>query len=170
MPLTIVFAFAGSFLLLAMPDWLIKIISLGISVEIAVQLLLDRKSGLVSRRTSKAKRNIGYVIYSFIEMIRGAVGSGIGTLNMVVMMNFFGLEAVSANAIKRMVTFPSFAVSLLVIIPSGLIDWPQGLSLLIGTAIGGYAGANLAIKKGNLFVKRSFLVMVIILAITALLM
>jgi|GEM_PF-5624753 len=103
-------------------------------------------------------------------MIRGAIGSGIGTLNLAIMMNLFGMEAVSANAIKRFVTFPSFAISLAIIIPHGLINWSHGLSLLIGTAVGGYAGAHLAIRKGNLFVKRTFLIVVIILAITALIM
>lgn len=170
LPITIVAAFAGSMLLLRMPEWLIKVISLGFSLEIAIQLLLDRKSGLENRKTSKTKRKIGYFLYSVVETLRGAIGSGIGTLNMAIMMSFFGMEAVSANAIKRFVTLPSFVASLSVIIPNGLINWNHGTALLLGTAIGGYFGAHVAIKKGNEFVKKAFLITVVILAITALIM
>lgn len=170
LPITLVAALLGSLLLLRMPEWLIKIISLGFSIEIAIQLLIDRKTGLVNRKTSKNHQKIGYILYSVVETLRGAIGSGIGTLNLAIMMSLFGMEAVSANAVKRFVTFPSFVVSLAVIIPNGLISWGHGLALLLGTAIGGYVGAHIAIEKGSLFVKRAFLVVVVILAITALIM
>lgn len=169
LPITVLAAVTGSFLLLQMPQWLIKLLSVVFSIEIALQLLFDRKAGLTTRQTSPLQTKIGYVLFYFIDTLRSAIGSGIGTLNVAVMMSLFGLEAVPANAIKRFITFPALVINLIILIPNGLINWQHGIALLAGTALGGYAGAHIAIARGNLFVKRAFLVTVIILAISALL-
>ena len=49
-----------------------------------------------------------------------------------------------------------------------LIVWDQGIALLLGTIIGGYVGALLAIQKGNLFVKRLFLLVVVLMVVSLL--
>ncbi len=168
LPISILAAVTGSFLLLQMPQWLIKLLSIGFSIEIALQLLFDRNAGLTTRTTSALQKNIGYILFFIIDTLRAAIGSGIGTLNLIVMMSLFGLEAVPANAIKRFITFPALVINLIILIPNGLIDWHHGIAMLIGTSIGGYAGAHIAIARGNVFVKRVFLITVIILAISAL--
>jgi uncharacterized membrane protein YfcA len=45
---------------------------------------------------------------------------------------------------------------------SGLIAYGAGIALLLGMVIGGYLGAHIAIKKGDLFVKLAFSVIVAI--------
>jgi hypothetical protein len=52
---------------------------------------------------------------------------------------------------------------------SGIIDYRIGLVLLIGMAIGGYIGAHAALKKGDLWVKRLFVLFVIIFGVKLLL-
>jgi len=64
LPLTVIASFVGALLLLEMPEWLIKFLSLGFSIEIAIQLLIDRKAGLVKRPSSKTRRMIGYTLYT----------------------------------------------------------------------------------------------------------
>jgi uncharacterized membrane protein YfcA len=158
LPLTIVTSVVGSLLLVELEPVFIKPIVVAITLIMVTVMFFDKDSGLVSRKTSLKSTIIGGFTYSFIDTIRAMVGSGVSTINMAVLMKFFGLDAVTANAVKRVVTFPALLISMAIYTYKDLIIWDQGIALLLGTVIGGYVGAGLAIKKGNLFVKRLFLV------------
>ena len=63
---------------------------------------------------------------------------------------------------------PWFALSvtsLIIFAQNGIIDYQVGLVLFVGMAIGGYAGAHYALKKGNEWVKRLLAAFAIISAV-----
>lgn len=46
----------------------------------------------------------------------------------------------------------------------GIVAYGNGFALILGSLVGGYLGAHIAIKKGNVFVK---VVLTIVVGITA---
>ena len=168
LPLSLLASVVGSLLLIEINPILIRPIVIAITLTLVTAALLDKESGLRRREVSKASKTIGGLIYSLIDVLRASIGSGISTINMAVLMKFFGLDAVTANAVKRVVTFPALLISMSIYVHNDLIVWDQGIALLLGTIIGGYVGALLAIQKGNLFVKRLFLLVVVLMVVSLL--
>jgi len=69
------------------------------------------------------------------------------------------LEVLATNIIPWLALTIS---SLVIFALNGIIDYKIGIVLLIGMTVGGYIGAHVAIKKGDLWVKRLFVFLVII--------
>jgi uncharacterized membrane protein YfcA len=51
--------------------------------------------------------------------------------------------------------------SLAVFAGSGIVDYPSGLALMAGNAVGGYVGAHIAVRSGDRWVRRLFGVVVL---------
>ncbi|MBP6041992.1 sulfite exporter TauE/SafE family protein [Candidatus Saccharibacteria bacterium] len=168
LPLSLLASVAGSLLLIEINPALIRPIVIAVTLVLVLVTFFDTESGLVRREVSNRSKTFGGLIYTIIEILRAMIGSGISTINMAVLMKFFGLDAITANAVKRVVTFPALLISMAIYVYNDLIVWDQGIALLLGTIIGGYIGALLAIKKGNLFVKRLFLLVVVLMVVSLL--
>lgn len=131
---------------------------------LALPFLFLKKIGIEQFQPTKTQLGIGYVCKFFTESVQAAFGSGLGVLTSIVVMFFFGFTALEANATKRipgllkeLVTIPAFAIA-------GIIAYDHGFALMLGSLVGGYAGAHIAVKKGNVFVK---IMLAIVVAITA---
>lgn len=131
-------------------------------------LFIKRDSGLTNIKTGRVSRGIGGSIYALILTIQAGIGGGIGTLNMFVLMGPFGLDALRANATKRLVGLVLTLSSMLFFISSGYVDWKLAGIVFCSTVVGGYFGATIAIEKGAAFV-RTILVSVSIAMATILL-
>lgn len=79
-------------------------------------------------------------------------------------MFFFGFTALEANATKRIPGLAKEIVTIPAFIFAGIISYDNGIVLMLGSLIGGYVGAHIAVKKGNVFVK---IVLTIVVAATA---
>lgn len=132
-------------------------------------LYFRRKDGLQQRETSQISQYVGYGIYTAILTVQAAVGGGIGTLNMFVLMGPMGLNALQANATKRVVGFVLTFSSMLFFISSGYVDWKLAGIILCTTLVGGYVGASIAIDKGSKFVRATLVIVSTVMAILILL-
>lgn len=88
---------------------------------------------------------------------------------MYVMMGPLGMTAIKANAAKRVVGLGILIPSFLQFAFAGLIDWRHGIAMLIGNIAGGWIGANIAVNKGNLFVRTAFVIAAVLGALSILL-
>ena len=73
-----------------------------------------------------------------------------------------GLTYLEINAIRRITGLTLAIVSSIIFTYYGLIDWMIGLFLMMGGILGGYLGANIAIKKGSALVKVVFTIVVVV--------
>ena len=139
---------------------------IGVIVLVMVPVIyLRRKDGLKQRATTQVQKIFGTIVYGFILTVQAAVGGGIGTLNMYVLMGPMGLDALQANATKRLVGLTVTVSSLLFFIGSGYVDWKLAGVSFISTLIGGSIGAGVAIEKGAGFVRQVLIVVSIVMAI-----
>lgn len=75
----------------------------------------------------------------------------------------FGLSLVKSNGMKVFLSGVFTFISLIVFIIHGQVHWGLGVALAVGNALGAWAGSNLAITKGNEWVKAFLFVAVIVM-------
>ena len=128
-------------------------------------IFLKQNIGVQHTKKSKHRAAFGLMTYFIIMIFGGFFGQGTGPLMFYTLTFFLGftiIEILATNIIPWLVL--SIA-SLVVFGLSGIINYKAGFILLVGMAIGGYLGAHVAIKKGNVWVKRLFALFVIASAV-----
>lgn len=123
---------------------------------VAIPSMYFRRMGLETTQKSNFAKTIGSFLLFLGVVMQVAVGSGVGSLQMIVLMYFFGMTALTANATRRAVQLVVAIVSLIIFISVGLVDYKYGSVAFISSLAGGLIGAHLAIKKGNRFVINLF--------------
>ncbi len=110
---------------------------------------------------------VGGGVLFFIGALNGSLTSGTGLFVTLWLVRWFGLEyktAVSYTLVLVGIFWNgSGAITLGVL---GDIQWSWLPALILGSLIGGYLGAHLAIVKGNGLVKRVFEVITILVGIS----
>jgi uncharacterized protein len=127
-------------------------------------IFLNKNFGIEHKVTSKHQKILGYILYFLLSIIASFFG-GFGAILISVVVFFFGLPIIEANA-TELVSYTIFSiVSVIIFMFSKIIDYQIGLWLFIGMLIGGYIGAHTAVEKGNKWVKVFFAIVVIISAV-----
>ena len=117
---------------------------------------------------SSSKKSFGFVLYFLVQIVTGFFGGGTGVIILYILMIFFGMTIIEANATNTIPWFVLAASSLTIFAMNGIIDYKIGTALLAGMAIGGYIGAHVALQKGDAWVKQLFALLVIAIAIKVL--
>ncbi|MEZ5506888.1 MAG: sulfite exporter TauE/SafE family protein [Gammaproteobacteria bacterium] len=104
----------------------------------------------------------GVVLYS-IGALNGSLTSGTGLFVTLWLVRWFGLDYKSAVAYTLVLVglFWNCAGAITLAFQAP-IKWEWLPALLLGSLLGGYLGAHLSIIKGNLWVKRSFEVLTLL--------
>jgi len=78
---------------------------------------------------------------------------------------FFGLTMIESLGTGVVAWLLLCISSVVVFAFNNIIDYKIGLILFVSMSIGSYAGASTAIKKGNLWIKRLFVALVVIISV-----
>lgn len=106
-----------------------------------------------------------YILVFLLSIYGGYFGAGYG-LVMLAILSFSKLKNIyEMNALKNVCAIFIAAASLIVLFTSHLINWRYGITMAIGTAIGGYFGARLSNKLSVAVVRYFVIVIGIITAI-----
>ncbi len=98
-----------------------------------------------------------------IGVYGGAVQAGVGLLLLLVLARS-GRDLVTANAIKTIVILTITIIAVPVFIANDQVRWIPALVLSVGTGLGGYVGAGLAVKRGEKLIRPVLIVVVLVLA------
>lgn len=143
------------------PESLTPVVGLLVLVLLPV-LFLTPGAGVDSRVVSRRRERAGLALYFLIQVLAGFFGAGTGTLIFYTLMGFFGLTIIQAAATQVLPFFVLTISSLIVFAAHGIIDYRTGLVLMAGTAVGGTLGARIAIRSGDVRVRRLFALVVVI--------
>lgn len=100
----------------------------------------------------------------FVGFLNGSITSGTGLFLTLWLIRHFGLDykrAVAYTLILCGVVWNGTGALVLGVL--GTIAWDWMPALLAGSVIGGYLGSHVAIRKGNLWIKRSFEIVTILI-------
>jgi uncharacterized protein len=106
-------------------------------------------------------------LFFVIGLYGGFIQAGVGIFLLAGLVLSAGFNLVSANAMKNLIVLVFTAAALVVFIINDQVQWTLGLLLAAGQAVGAWAAAHLAVKRGAEFV-RIFVIIVIVLSAGAL--
>ncbi len=101
-----------------------------------------------------------------VGFLNGSITSGTGLFLTIWLIRYFGLDYTRAVAYTLILCGLVWnGTGALVLGVIGTVAWDWMPALLAGSLIGGYLGSHLAIRKGNLWIKRSFEVVTILIGL-----
>ena len=158
----------GANIILGIPERLAEI-SLGIlTAGLGVYSWLNPGLGQQPQAVKRGWRGCvfgGLVLFS-IGVLNGSLTSGTGLFVTLWLVRWFGLDyrrAIAYTLILVGVFWNGTGALTLGMLAE--IRWPWLPALLLGSLLGGYLGAHLAIKSGNRWIKRAFEVVTLLVGV-----
>jgi uncharacterized membrane protein YfcA len=152
MALTIVFSLISAWLIPRLDPVLFQKIIGGVLIVLTPTLFL-KNAALQPGERSRPWIIVGFGCYAIFSFLQTLVGTGMGSILVLVLMFLFGLGALEANATKRVAQSVQSVILFVLLAAQGLVLWWHGLAGLCGAVIGSHIGTRIAIKKGVHFVR-----------------
>lgn len=158
----------GAFLVLQIPDRVAEI-SLGLlTLGLGVYSLLQPNLGqqVSPRHRDRIGFWVGGLVLFLLGVLNGSLTSGTGLFVTMWLVRWFGMDY-KLGVAHTLVLVGLFwngtgAVALGIM---GQVRWDWLPALLVGSLLGGYIGAHLAILKGNRWIKRGYETVTILIGI-----
>lgn len=160
-PLAIAGGLIGSNLLVAIDKELLsKVIAILLLCMLPV-VLFNKKIGTAKLKTSKAKEQVGYLVYFFMMIYGGFFGGGVGIFLIYTLIYFFGMTYTEAIATYFFPWFILTLTVLVVFVSHDLVVYRLGIPMAFGMYLGGLIGAKHALKNGDEWVRIILAIMII---------
>lgn len=143
-------------------EWFRRILGV-VMILVVVSMLLPKR-----QRTDTSDEGVdSWMIYPSLFLIGfygGFLQVGIGFLFMAAFYHLLRMNLVFVNLHKVVAVLVYSVPALLVFVVTGNVDWPLGLSLAAGNAVGGWWSARWTVRRGETVVRYVLVVAVIIMA------
>ena len=149
----------GARLILNVPERIAEVALGVLTAGLGVYSILKPELGQVDAPRHRDRRGLalGAAVLFGIGVLNGSLTSGTGLFATLWLVRWFGLDYKRAIA-HTLVLVGLFwnGTGALTLGLVGEIQWSWVPALLLGSLLGGYLGAHLAIKQGNRWIKRAF--------------
>ena len=136
------------------PIVLIALVSVGIYTWRRPQL------GLTSHRRHAGRAHYGLTVA--IGLVVGAydgfLGPGTGSFFVILLVGVLGYGFLEASANAKIANLVTNIAAIIVFGLAGSVLWALGLTMGVANLVGGLVGARMAIRHGNVFIRRVFLI------------
>jgi len=105
----------------------------------------------------------GLLIGTAIGFYEGFFGPGAGSFLIFLFVRIFHFNFLRATACAKVVNMATNLGALAYFIPAGMVIFPLAIPMAIAMFVGSVVGSHLAMKGGNRWLRRLFLVLVICL-------
>jgi uncharacterized membrane protein YfcA len=119
--------------------------------------------GMVSVRKHTGRRHYGLtaLIGLGVGAYDGFLGPGTGSFFVILLVAVLGYGFLEASATAKIANLVTNLAAIVIFGLSGSVLWTLGLMMGAANLIGGYLGARTAISRGNSFVRKVFLIVLI---------
>jgi uncharacterized protein len=119
--------------------------------------------GMVSVRKHTGRRHYGLtaLIGLGVGAYDGFLGPGTGSFFVILLVAVLGYGFLEASATAKIANLVTNLAAIVIFGLSGSVLWTLGLTMGAANLIGGYLGARTAISRGNSFVRKVFLIVLI---------
>ncbi|MGK5091306.1 sulfite exporter TauE/SafE family protein [Deltaproteobacteria bacterium TL4] len=111
------------------------------------------------------KQKMGYFAMFGIGFYGGFIQIGVGILIMAILFHSFHLNLIRVNMHKVFIVFIYTLPALLIFIWSGNVNWPMGLSLASGNALGAWIAAHVSVKGGERVIRSVLMVTILLMSL-----
>lgn len=137
---------------------------LGVILLLMVPVLLLHKPGKSEGQPNTLIRAAGFAALIVALSLQAVFSGGLGTLVNIALITLLGLSPLDANVTKRFSQVLLNIMIVLGVIGSGLIVWPIALIAVFTCTLGGWIGSKIALRRGDEFVRRILVVLVLVAA------
>lgn len=156
-------SFAGSQLLTVVSNRFMKPVLLVVLSAVAIYTFTKKNFGQHTTKNHSRKKELLYavLISLVIGFYDGFIGPGTGSFLILAFIGLLGFDFLQSSANAKLVNLATNLGSITLFLLRGKIIWAVSIPMAISNAVGGALGANLAIAKGNKFIRIFFLLVVI---------
>ncbi len=148
----------------------IKLIVSIAMICVTVFVLLQRDSGVVKNSEVSRKALVFTFALTFLLGIYGGLYSGgYVTILTVVLVAFYGMSFSESIASTKFINVFSSLIATLIFMWQGLVNYKLGAILALTMFIGAFIGAHTATKMNDIWLKRIFILVVLVLALKTIL-
>ncbi len=157
-------AFLGSTLLTMVANDFMKPLLFFILIGLAIYTFKKKNFGQQQEKDHSLKKELAYaiIISLLVGFYDGFIGPGTGSFLVLGFVSILGYDFLHASANAKMVNLATNFGSICLFVLKGKIIWAFAIPMAFSNALGGWIGAKLAIKKGNDFIRKFFLFVVIL--------
>ncbi|UCC33044.1 MAG: sulfite exporter TauE/SafE family protein [Candidatus Bathyarchaeota archaeon] len=123
-----------------------------------------KKLGLEQREVKQTRRT--YVLISLLSLLLGVYGgffgAGVSTMFTFLFVSFLGMSFIGSAGITRFIVSIMSMVAVSIFLINDKIDFFYGVLLAASFVVGAKIGVKLALKAGNIWIRRVFLLFVVI--------
>lgn len=134
-----------------------------VMVLLLIPLLLRPMPGTVAATVPTHSPAARFLIFLAIGLYGGSFQAGVG-IALIFALSYAGYDLVRSNSIKVVIILALTAAAIPVFVAQRQIAWLPGLTLGAGFALGGAAGAKLAVRGGEAIIRPVLAVSVLALA------
>lgn len=157
-------AYIGANIVIRIEERLLNLIIGFIFMAVAVLIYKKDDLGLKEKRLERKSLIVAALATLIVGIYGGFFGAGFGTFAMLIFV-LLGFTFLKSAATARIVGLFMSLTSALVFANHGIINYIYGASLGAGFALGGWIGIDLAIKKGDSYIKSLLFIIVILSAL-----
>lgn len=123
--------------------------------------LIRKDTGTSGKKfyVTNTKKVLGVLAIFVLGVYSGFFGAGFGMFAILSLIYLFGKSFLESAALMTVINFFALLTATIIFIGHGTINYADGIPLLLGCAIGGWVGAKYAIIKGNVWIRRIFLLL-----------
>lgn len=160
-----VMAFFGAATVTYIPQALLRPLVLLMVVVMAVYVLWKKDFGKVARPLNIGRREklLALLVGGAIGFYDGLLGPGTGSFLIFLFIRFFAFDFLQASASAKFINIATNLAALVYFIPTGNVLYFFALPMALFNMLGAVTGARVAIKYGTGFVRKMFLILLIIL-------
>lgn len=162
---TAVTSAVGAGLAVVFPERIVKGVVAGSMLAMVVFMVVSPRFGEAPAAPSRLRLTVGFVAVAVLGVYGGLFSGGYTTLLTFTCVAALGMPLMQTVGTTKLVNLASCAIASVVFAASGLVDYRVAVPASVASFLGGWAGAHLAIKRGERFVRVVFFVTVLAMAV-----
>jgi len=160
-------SFIGATLVLRISPSMLKKIIAVFTVSVLALLVLQPKVGI--EKAQRLLRTRDYLVGIFLSLLVGIYGgfygAGAATFVVYILIFVFGQTFLESAGTLKIGSIAMTATATLTFAYHGVIHYPLAVAMFMGSFIGSFTGAHYSDRIGNVWLKRLFIGVVLIVAI-----
>jgi len=154
----------GANLVLQISESVLKHVIVVTTIILTVFLLFNSGMGVETRRTGIQQKEyiIGAILSFIVGIYGGFYGAMAGTFSMYILIAWFRQTFIQSAATQKIASICMTVTAATIFSLHDAVDFYLGLTMLGGCLVGSYLGAHYAERIGNVWVKRMFILFVIV--------
>ncbi len=165
--LTIGGSFLGANIILTIDQDILRKVIAAVIFAMACLLLFKKDLGnqVMKERIPDLRVVIGSILIFILGIYGGFFSGGYVTLLSFVLLLIFKLNFLQVAFATKILNVFSSATAFVFFCAHGLVDFSLGIPMACAMSLGAFTGAKLAIRKGNLWIRNLFFLVVVGLAL-----